>query len=343
MPFIFSALLQLTGESFLPFLDDTLNQIFRSLEKRERFTTRPFILILRDIVRCFALKAPQKTKETDSKCVFLGAENGKGEGLSKDSIIHDLHEHKNYKSGSTYDATGSMSKEEKAKFLKDYFHEKSKEFKKEESHDDEDDDINSDGDENERMEDEEAESEKKKEETRDMPKLMMTKRILETCVHHLGSRDLSVKLAALDAISKAIVVMDNEGGNAPNAEDGQVILWPLLHLCWDPLCLRLEDSDKSVSLKALDVLRVISVHSGGFLSQRISTTALPRLVERITALTPKASDYSFMWTAKEKEAILSCLVNLYKVTNPTSQHAYEMTTALLPFLLSDASTRLADL
>ena len=287
-------------------------------------------------MRCFALKAPP-SKEANTKCVFLGAENGKDDSLSKDSILHDLREHMKYKSGSTCDATASMSKEEKAKFLKDYFHEKSKEFKKDdENHDDEDDDDNVN------EEEEEEEVEPKKEETRDMPKLLMTKRILETCVHHLGSRDLSVKLAALDAISKAIVVMDNEGGNSPNAEDGQVILWPLLHLCWDPLCLRLEDSDKSVSLKALDVLRVISVHSGGFLSQRISTTALPRLVERITALTPKASDYSFMWTAKEKESILSCLVNLYKVTNPTSQHAYKMTAALLPFL-SDTSARLAEL
>ena len=171
---------------------------------------------------------------------------------------------------------------------------------------------------------------------------MMTKRILETCIHHLGSKDLAVKLAALDAISKAIVVMDREGGNVPNADDGQVILWPLLHQCWEPLCLRLEDSDKSVSLKALDVLRVISVHSGGFLSQRISTNALPRFVERIGALAPKASEYTFMWTSKEKEAIMGCLVNLYKVADPTPQHAYKMTAALLPFL-SESTPYLADL
>lgn len=257
--------------------------------------------------------------------------------LSRDSIIHDICEHKKYKNGDEYDPTKTMNKEEKKNFLRDYFNEKSKEYKKEEENHDDDDSMEDNND-----SEDATEVTKKEEEKRDMPKLMMTKRILETCAHHLGSKDLSVKLAALDAISKAIVVMDNEGGNIPNADDGQVILWPLLHLCWEPLCLRLEDSDKSVSLKALDVLRVISVHSGGFLSQRISTTALPRFVERIGALTPKASEYSFMWTAKEKESILNCLINLYSVTNPTSQHSYKMTAALLPFL-TDKSPRLADL
>lgn len=277
-------------------------------------------------------------KEPNANSDFKDAAKESDDNLSKESIIHDLYEHKKYKNESACEETKSMGKEEKKEFLKNYFQEKSKEYKKE--HDD--GDSMDEGDMVDDVGEAEGETKKEEVETRDMPKLMMTKRILETCVHHLGSKDLSVKLAALDAISKAIVVMDSEGGNTPNPDDGQVILWPLLHLCWGPLCLRLEDSDKSVSLKALDVLRVISVHSGGFLSQRISTTALPRLVERIGVLAPKTSEYSFMWTAKEKEAILNCLINLYKVTNPTPQHSYKMTAALLPFL-TDTSPRLADL
>jgi hypothetical protein len=49
-PNIFRALLRLTGNAFLPFIEDTIHQVLRGLEKKEQASTESYVRVLRDVV-----------------------------------------------------------------------------------------------------------------------------------------------------------------------------------------------------------------------------------------------------------------------------------------------------
>lgn len=173
--------------------------------------------------------------------------------------------------------------------------------------------------------------------------LALTKQILQdACVHHLGSSSTTVRVLVLDTIAKGVVVMDREGAGR-TGEDGQVMLWPILHSLWGPLTHRLEDKEKVVAMKALDVVQVMALHCGGFLSGRLASSTLPALLSRVSSLASTPTSPKFSWEEKEKEALLRCLSSVYAVVDVLPKHAADMARACVPFLSSSTSADLQGL
>lgn len=96
--------------------------------------------------------------------------------------------------------------------------------------------------------------------------------ILSKLQHYISHKDVATKLLVLEILKTGLEAM------APNV--GKFL--PLVHTLWDPLRYRFFDQDERVSVRALDVMKVMAKFAREFISKKVSDDLWPVLKEKIT-------------------------------------------------------------
>eukprot|EP00727_Mastigamoeba_balamuthi_P000958 m51a1_g1086 hypothetical protein (919) ;mRNA; r:43294-46857 len=275
-PFIFRAVLQYTGEAFLPLLEDTLDSVIRAMEANHSSFTEVFLRILNGIASVLFSSLPREQSPCDT-----------GDGQQPESVaaIVESARSRNRRMEESQDLKG-LTPEQRAEHVRNFFLNRAKKAAAEE---------------------EEPEPLEKAPTVYSL-KVTHMKKVLDQCVHYLGSASAKNRLLALDTVVKGIIVMKREGADK-TAADGQVLLWPLVHSLWDPLMRRTGDPEKAVCLKAVNVIATVCDECSAFIAGRVMESVMPKLFARVAQLL-SGETAKFTWEHKERVVLLRCLATV---------------------------------
>ncbi|XP_037540304.1 TELO2-interacting protein 1 homolog [Nematolebias whitei] len=158
------------------------------------------------------------------------------------------------------------------------------------------------------------------------PHLIITKDVMERCIHLLSDPNLRLRLKVLDVLEVCVYVLSERENE----------LLPMAHRSWPALLQRLTADDPLAVLRAFRVLCTLGETCGDFLRARVSKDVLPKLSSSLARQAPisvKAGPvYSHTQAYKLQLAVLQGLGSLCQRLDLGEADLDAVCEACLPYL-----------
>ncbi|XP_056279886.1 TELO2-interacting protein 1 homolog [Pseudoliparis swirei] len=166
--------------------------------------------------------------------------------------------------------------------------------------------------------------------------LIITKDVMERCIHLLSDPSLRLRLKVLDVLELCVCVLSEK-------EDE---LLPMAHRCWPALLQRLTADDPLAVLRAFRVLCTLGETCGDFLRRRVSKEVLPKLSASLVRQAPVSAKagpvYTHTLAYKLQLAVLRGLGSLCQRLDLGEADLDAVCEACLPYLSCRQPIRLQE-
>ncbi|CAB4439024.1 unnamed protein product [Rhizophagus irregularis] len=286
-PQVLTAMIHVVGPPVLPFIDDSIEEIFDALDS---YHMKPYLLnqlvnVLFAVIITISesVKKEMEEEQEEVNCNYNPLENEIE--ISKE-IAEFVSQYKTENERETKTSRSNATLEEIGQYFLEHRESKKKleetEYNELEDHDD---NIKGEHDSTSASHNNEEDLDKKSNPTKSQ---LICLKIIDKLLHFLTASSPQLRSLVLDVIRISLPVLKS----IPKE------LYPLVHRIWPSVLNRLKDQEPYVVLSAVRLIQGISISSGDFFTSRVVQDVWPSFQQLLRQQSVKDEDYSGIATTK---------------------------------------------